>query len=82
MHGPYYPPGTPVRYDGSDERGPEYGIVIYCWLSEEIGGYDCYIAFFGDQLPSGESVGMPYVLRYASTSLIALDPPTGAGATS
>ncbi len=72
-HGPYLPPGTPVRYDGLDEGAPEYGVIIHCWLDDEIGGYDCYIAFFGNQQTAGKPTKKPYVLRYASTSLTVLD---------
>ena len=68
IHGPYLPPGTQVRYDGLEEGGPEYGVVIHCWPDEDI-GYDCYVAFFGDDLPIGKPTGKPYILRYASTSL-------------
>jgi hypothetical protein len=69
MHGPFLPPGTSVRLDGSEETGPEYGVVVHCWLDDEIGGYDCYVAFFGNQQPTGKPTEKPYVLRYASTSL-------------
>jgi hypothetical protein len=65
----YLPPGTPVRYDGLVDGGPEYGVVVHCWLEEEFGSYDCYVAFFGNQQPAGAPVERPYVLRYASTSL-------------
>ncbi len=75
VHGPYFPPGTLVRYDGLQEGGPEYGVVIHCWLNEEIdGGSDCYVAFFGNERPTGRPDEKPYVLRYASTSLTAIDP--------
>lgn len=75
IQGPYLPPGTHVRYDGLEEGGPEYGVVIHCWLNEEIdGGYDCYVAFFGNEQPTGKPAGKPYVLRYASTSLTVIDP--------
>jgi hypothetical protein len=43
----FLPAGTKVRYDGLTEGGPEFGVVVHCWTSEEIGGYDCYVAFFG-----------------------------------
>ncbi len=67
--GPYLPPGTPVRHDGLQHGGPEYGIVVHCWLDDEISAYDCYVAFFGDEQPTGKPAEKPYVLRYASTSL-------------
>lgn len=69
IHGPFLPPGTPVRLDGLQEGGPEYGVVIHCWLDDTIGGYDCYVAFFGHRQPTGKPAEKPYVLRYASTSL-------------
>jgi hypothetical protein len=72
-HGPYLLPGTQVRYDGRQEGGPEYGVVIYCWLDEEIGGYDCYVAFFGNRRPTGKPAEKSYILRYASTSLTVID---------
>jgi hypothetical protein len=57
-------------------RDPEYGVVVHCWESEELGGlHDCYIAFFGDELPSGEPAKMPYVLRYAVVGIDVLDDP-------
>jgi hypothetical protein len=49
--GSYLSPGTRVRYDGTGE--PEYGIVVHCWINDEIQAYNCYIAFFGEQLPAG-----------------------------
>ncbi len=67
--GPYLPPGTAVRYNGHEEGGPEYGIVVHCWFDDEIGAHDCYVAFFGDKQPMGEPAEKPYILRYASTSL-------------
>ncbi|MGJ4928312.1 hypothetical protein ACQR1I_15715 [Bradyrhizobium sp. HKCCYLS2038] len=66
---PYLPPGTAVRYDGHQDGGPEYGIVIHCWHEPEIGGYDCYVAFFGAEPPAGKSAVKPYVLRYMAMSL-------------
>jgi hypothetical protein len=67
-HGPYLSAGTPVRYDGLEDR-PEYGVVVHCWLDDEIRAYDCYVAFFGDVQPAGKPNKKPYILRYASTSL-------------
>jgi hypothetical protein len=61
--------GTKVRYDGLAEGGPEFGVVVHCWMNEEIGGYDCYVAFFGAEFPSGRPKEKPYVLRYAASSL-------------
>jgi hypothetical protein len=63
--GPLLPAGTRVRYDGLD-KGPEFGVVVHCWMNEEIGGYDCYVAFFGKEFPSGQPKQRPYLLRYAA----------------
>jgi hypothetical protein len=70
----YIAPGTMVRYDGLDEGGPEYGVIVHCWDDDEIGGYDCYFAFFGSAQPSGKPEEKPYVLRYAATSLTVISP--------
>jgi hypothetical protein len=56
-----------VRYGGGES--PEYGIVVHCWFSDEIKEYDCYVAFFGHELPIGSPEKPPYILRYASVSL-------------
>ena len=71
-HGPYLAPGTTVRYDGLDDGGPEYGVVIHCWLDQEIDMHDCLVAFFGNRLPSGRPEEPPYILRYAAISLVPL----------
>jgi len=68
----YLPPGTRVRRDDV-EGSAEFGVVIHCWLSEEICAHDCYVAFFGDALPEGRPNEKPYVLRYASVSLTVVD---------
>jgi hypothetical protein len=67
--GPFLPAGTKVRYDGLEEGGPEFGVVVHCWMSEEIEACDCYVAFFGNEFPSGHPKQKPYVLRYAASSL-------------
>ncbi len=75
----YLKPGTPVRlsyYAGEDleaELVHEDGVVAHCWWDDELGGYDCYVAFFGDAIPSGKPEEKPYILRYAATSLTALE---------
>ncbi len=80
----YLKPGTPVRLTYPAEGDPEGrltfedGIVIHCWWDDELGGHDCYVAFFGDAIPSGRPDSEPYVLRYASTSLVVLAPPSWA----
>lgn len=70
-HGPYHPPGTVVRLDGGGR--PEYGVVVHCWIDQEIRAYDCYVAFFGHELPTGKPTRIPYVLRYPSMHLTPLD---------
>lgn len=72
--GPYLAPGTKVRhvvhYGEHDAPGEwEYGVVVHCWLNEQMQAYDCYVAFFGGSLPTGAPNERPYVLRYFSTSL-------------
>jgi hypothetical protein len=52
--GPFLPPGTAVRLDGLQEGGPEYGVLVHCWFEDEMGAYDCYVAFFGNELPTGK----------------------------
>jgi len=70
--GAYLPPGTKVRYDGLVDGGPEFGIVVHCWIDAALDAYDCYVAFFGSELPSNAPTALPYILRYASTSLTVL----------
>ena len=66
-------PGTRVRRDAywnDDEHlTSEFGIVVHCWIDDEIGMFDCYIAFFGDALPTDKPAVKPYILRYAAVSL-------------
>jgi hypothetical protein len=66
-------PGTLVRYDGLADGGPEFGVVVSCWLDPEIGFFDCYIAFFGTEIPNEMPEQKPYVLRYAAISLARLE---------
>jgi len=77
--GSFLPVGTKVchsitnlRHDGLEEDELEFGVVVHCWMSKEIGGYDCYVAFFGDEFPSGQPADQPYVLKYATTSLVVI----------
>ena len=69
-------PGTRVRRDAyfnDDEHlTSEYGVVIHCWLDDEIGMFDCYVAFFGDGLPTGKPAKTPYVLSYMAASMAEL----------
>lgn len=70
------PPGTKVCLDSlvddDDALTYEFGVVAHCWLDDEIGMFDCYVAFFGAELPDGKPSKQPYVLRYAATSLTVL----------
>lgn len=63
--------GVGVRVRLSDAG--EVGIVVHSWHSAEIGGQDNYVAFFGQEFPSGAPSKPPYVLRYASTSLESIE---------
>jgi hypothetical protein len=69
-------PGTRVRLDAfvndDDTTTSEFGVVVHCWLDEEIGMFDCYVAFFGGSFPEGKPEEKPYVLRYGATSLAVL----------
>jgi hypothetical protein len=71
--GPYLQPGTLVRLDGSEDGIPEFGVVVHCWINDEVDAYDCYVAFFGNETPTGKPNQIPYVLRYFTTSLTVLD---------
>lgn len=69
----YLEPGTAVRLINHGDGSWEDGIVVHCWLSDEINAHDCYVAFFGETIPAGQPAAKPYVLRYASTSLTVLE---------
>ena len=66
-------PGAYVKRNDPDHD--EVGIVVSCWFEEEILAKDCYIAFFGEEFPSGKPNVKPYVLRYSATSLTVVDNP-------
>lgn len=71
----YLHPGTKVRLDsvnGDDHVASEYGIVVHCWEDQALGFHDCYVAFFGDAMPTGQPTEKPYVLRYAAICLTTL----------
>jgi hypothetical protein len=72
----YLAPGTRVRRDAfvndDDHTTSEFGVVVHCWLDNEIGMFDCYIAFFGDDFPDGKPDEKPYLLRYAAVGLAEL----------
>ena len=63
--------GTTVRYDGG--AGPEYGVVVHCWHNPDIDAADCYVAFFGREVPTGSPTEKPYVLKYAADSLTVVE---------
>ncbi|MFN3674845.1 MAG: hypothetical protein ACK4TC_02620 [Sphingomonas pseudosanguinis] len=73
----YIPSGTRVRLDAlvydDDRVASEFGVVVHCWLDDQIGGYDCYVALFGDAFPEGRPSEKPYILRYASVSLTTIE---------
>ncbi len=75
----YLKPGTRVRLiycEGPEldaEPTHEDGVVAHCWWEEELGGYDCYVAIFGDAIPSGKPESPPCILRYAASSLTVLE---------
>lgn len=71
----FLPPGTLVRYDGLED-GPEYGRVVHCWYDAATEGMDCYVAFFGPEMPTGAPHSKPYILRYGVGSLLVM--PEGA----
>lgn len=66
-------PGTPVRRTNIGDEISEDGVVVHCWFDDEMGAHDCYVAFFGDAIPGGKPAVKPYVLRYASTSLVVIE---------
>lgn len=66
-------PGTAVRRTDIGNESWEDGVVVHCWFDDEIGAHDCYVAFFGNAIPEGKPLVKPYVLRYASTSLVVIE---------
>lgn len=66
-------PGTRVGMAWDNEDGTndlEVGVIVHCWMSSEIDAHDCYIAFFGREFPDGQPREIPYIYRYAATSLV------------
>lgn len=45
----------------------EVGVVIWTWSEDDF--TDTYVAFLGTEFPSERPKQLPYVLRYATTSL-------------
>ena len=70
----YFKPGTLVRRINHPGDSWEDGVVVHCWLDDQLGLFDCYVAFFGNAIPDGKPPEKPYVLRYASTSLTEIEP--------
>jgi hypothetical protein len=56
--------GDTVRLKGSRE----VGVVVHTWW-DRIVGQDCWVAFFGLELPGPSEGEKPYVLRYSAHSL-------------
>lgn len=73
-HDRYLAPGTKVALRNPAEGGSEQGVVVHCWGDDEIGAYDCYVAFFGSEMPARKPAAKPYVLRYAASSLKVTEP--------
>lgn len=57
--GLFLPAGTKVRLHSQTEDGlmSEFGVVVHCWVDEFMGAYECYVAFFGDELQAGNLSG-------------------------
>ena len=70
----YLAPGTRVTLRSLEVGAPEHGVVIHCWGNDEINAWDCYVAFFGEEMPLREPASKPYVLRYAASSLKVAEP--------
>ena len=53
------------------DKDDEYGIVISTWHDKELDCKDCYVAFWGKDIPDFETAEKvkPYILRYAAISL-------------
>ncbi len=47
----------------------EVGVVVHAWWDTEIQGAYYYVAFFGQTISVAKPDNVPYVLRYAETSL-------------
>jgi hypothetical protein len=72
----YLAPGTRVRRDvfvnDYDYTTSEFGVLVHCWLDNEIGNSNCLIAFFSDAFPGSKPDEKSYVLRYAAAGLAEL----------
>lgn len=59
-----------MRTTGSRTRlSREVGVVVCRWFDKDLRGNDYYVAFFGSRKPKAKPKEIPYVLRYAETSL-------------
>ena len=56
-----------------DTEMPEYGVIVHAWWDDEFQAIDCYVAFFGLEVPVGKPAEKPYVLRYFLSSLTFVD---------
>ena len=59
-----YKVGDKVMLTSTEEKG----VVVSCWVNE-LGGEEAYIAFFGNEFPTGKPEDKPYVLHYATGAL-------------
>lgn len=74
MKDQYIKPGTFVsliKENEDNKKITEYGIVVNCW-NDEMLGHDCYIAFYGEEIPINKEI-KPYILRYSASVLNVLD---------
>lgn len=70
----YLAPGTIVSLRNPTDGEHEHGVVVHCWGDDEIDAFDCYVAFFGAEMPIRKPREKPYVLRYAASSLRVMEP--------
>lgn len=66
-------PGAKVRLTNHADGSWEDAFVAHCLMSPETDAHDCYVAFFGEAIPTGRPAVKPYLLRYACTSLTPLE---------
>lgn len=70
----YLAPGTKVSLRNPTDGEYEHGVVVHCWGDDEVDAFDCYVAFFGAEMPIRKPREKPYVLRYAASSLRVTEP--------
>ena len=61
--------GRRVRLSATGEAG----VIVHVWEDPEVKTTDCYVAFFGDEIPDGKPEKPPHVLRYFLSSLELID---------